>query len=339
MEEEVVMHGGDLAEASRRFGIAGDDWLDLSTGINPTAFAFEPLTMDCYRRLPSPARLAELEAAARAAYGVPPDAGLVAAPGTQALIQAIPRLFGSGNVGVVGPTYSEHEAAWLASNHAVIELAEPTGDDLDHMVIVNPNNPDGRTWSPDELASIGKRLGSRGGVMAVDEAFGDPYPELSAVRHAANRGLIVLRSFGKFFGLAGVRLGFAICEPRLAQRLRDQFGPWSVCGPAIEIGLAALSDPEWIKSAGRALHNKSHKLDAILRASGLGVIGGTWLFRLVETHRAWQLHDELARRGIWVRKFSYNERWLRFGLPADEAAFDRLGRALEEIRSGQSTAA
>jgi cobalamin biosynthetic protein CobC len=195
-------------------------------------------------------------------------------------------------------------------------------------VVVHPNNPDGRTQTVEGLVAFADELFDRGGALVVDEAFADVAPELSVIPHAARDGLIVLRSFGKFYGLAGVRLGFAVCAPGVAERLTAKLGPWAVSGPAIWAGTSALNDVSWAEATRARLQADAQRLDALLLGAGMAVIGGTDLFRLCECDDAQALYERLGRAGILTRPFAYNPRWLRFGLPGTDADWARLETAL-----------
>jgi cobalamin biosynthetic protein CobC len=320
-----MMHGGAVDAAARVFGIASDRWLDLSTGINPVPYPLPAIAADRWHRLPDASLEAHARAAASAYYGAPDPDRVVPVPGTQAAIQWLPRLFAPTTVAIVAPTYAEHRRAWAAAGHAVrlvggIDAVGDTGV----VVLVNPNNPDGRTTA---AAAIGD-LVDRGTAVVVDEAFADTAPDASVARRCERPGLIVLRSFGKFFGLAGLRLGFVIADRDAAKRLAEALGPWAVSGPALAIGAAALADARWIAATRTRLEADTRRLDAVLDAAGVPVIGGTTLFRLAEHARAAALFDRLARAGVLVRAFAERPTWLRFGIPAGDAQFDRLAAAL-----------
>jgi len=320
-----LQHGGGLDEAARVFGIAKADWLDLSTGINPVPYPVGVVSQAQWARLPDKDAERDLLNAARAYYGVPDDAAIVAAPGTQALIQMIPRLLAPSRVAVMVPTYGEHAQCWRIAGHQVTEVPAADGipRDADVVVLVNPNNPDGWRWPVADIVNV---AGS-GRTLIVDEAFADVVPALSAIAHTGRGGLIILRSFGKFFGLAGLRLGFAVSDPVFADRLGAAIGPWAVSGPALEIGARALSDDMWIGGARTRLAADAARLDVIMADHVGGHLGGTDLFRLYDTG-ARNLHEELAANGIWSRAFDGHPGWMRLGLPGTEDGFLRLQNAL-----------
>lgn len=315
-----VPHGGDLADAAHHVAAPREGWLDLSTGINPHPYPAE-LHAAPLARLPQRRDLEALLAAARKAYRVPDEAGIVAAPGTQAIIQWLPHVLPARDVVVVGPTYAEHAAAWRRTARVV---EAPALRPADLAVVVAPNNPDGRR--PPRRALLDYAADGTGIRLVVDEAFGDLSPGETL---AGAPGTLVLRSFGKFYGLAGVRLGFAIGPAAVTERLADALGPWAVGATALHVGAAALGDAAWADAMRARLATERAALDAVLAGAGLAVVGGTDLFRLVETPRAAALHRALAERGIWTRRFEAQPQWLRFGLPG--TALSRLEAALTEI--------
>ena len=325
----TVPHGGDLAAAEARWGRPAEGWLDLSTGINPLPYPVPPIAPAAWHRLPQHDRLRALLETARSGYGAPADAPVVAAPGTQILIQLLPRLRPGARVAILGPTYGEHAACWSAEGATAItvgSLDEAAGADV--VVLVNPNNPDGRVVAAERLLALADALAALGGLLVVDEAFAEVTPRASIAAEAGRPGLLILRSFGKFFGLAGIRLGFALGASAEIDRLARWLGPWAVPGPAIETGIAALADRGWQDATRARLAADAARLTALLLTHGFADRGGTDLFRLVEHPQASVIWDRLGRAGILVRPFPDGPTLLRFGLPADEAGFARLAAAL-----------
>jgi cobalamin biosynthesis protein CobC len=325
-----IFHGGRLAEARRLFPGAPEPFLDLSTGVNPIPYPLPQLIPEWFTRLPEPEAMVALQAAAARAYGVVDPAMVVAAPGSQILIDLIPRLWPLRSVAVLGPTYGEHVPAWARVGCAVRTVEHFAAlDTVDVGVLCNPNNPDGRRIPRQELLTLADRLAERGGVLLVDEAFidleGDGLSVADALPHPA---LIVLRSFGKTYGLAGLRLGFALASPSRARVIRAALGPWAVSGPAIALGCAALADRVWRRETASRLANAARRLDALLALGGMRVRGGTCLFRLIESDKAGGVFVHLGRAGIFVRRFGQNPTWLRFGQPADTSAWQRLEHVL-----------
>jgi cobalamin biosynthetic protein CobC len=314
-----TVHGGDLSEVIQHFPHAPRPWIDLSTGINPVPYPVAPPSEAAWNRLPSRAAEEALQEAAMARYGVPDRRMIVAAPGTQALIQVLPRLLPPSRVAIVGPTYEEHQVSWRRAGHEVHIVSALEESDV--VVVVNPNNPSGRLVSPRELARIF-------GFLVVDEAFIDFLPrEMSFAGQLRSRA-VVLRSFGKTYGLPGLRLGFAIAPPDLAARIRAELGPWAVSGAALEVGRQALRDGAWLRTARERLVADSARLDGLLRAAGFELLGGTLLFRLVRHPSAAAFVQRLGQHGIHVRAFPGAPEQLRFGLPANDPAFRRLAAAL-----------
>jgi cobalamin biosynthetic protein CobC len=323
-------HGGNLAEARRLFPQAPEPWLDLSAAASPHAYPSTDLQPDIFARLPEEEDLRRLEAAAANFYGVADASRFVAAPGTQTLIQWLPQLIAARRVGILGFTYSEHARSWrmvgadVRTCESLDELA-----DMDVAVVVNPNNPDGRLVPAADLRDVAARVARRGGFLVVDEAFIDFLPrDASLVSEMPAPGAIVLRSFGKTFGLPGLRLGFAVAPPDFCARLRAALGPWPVSSAAIAIGCKALADHAWLAATRARLAADAGKLDACLAAASFTPVGATPLFRLVHHPDAAAIFDRLGRTGIWVRRFAERPGWLRFSIPR-EADLSRLGAALK----------
>ncbi|OLS50811.1 threonine-phosphate decarboxylase CobD [Rhodovulum sulfidophilum] len=316
-------HGGDLSGAMARFGGTEDDWIDLSTGINRVPYPAPPASAAALCDLPGRAAIDRLSAAAQGAYGT--DWPLLPLAGAQAAIQLLPVVAPEGAVRVLGPTYNEYAGAFEAVGRAVetVVAAEAlAGAGL--AVIVNPNNPDGRRLAPEALRAIAATVG----VLVVDESFADPHPELSLLPGPCPENVLVLRSFGKFYGLAGLRLGFVLGSEALLGPLAGRAGPWAVSGPALEAGALALADAGWRADSRARLSAETARADALAEAAGWRPLGGTALFRLYETEDAAEAQARLARSWIWSRIFPYSAGWLRLGLPGSEAEWDRLEEAL-----------
>ena len=328
--DDPLVHGGGLAAARRLFADAPEPFIDLSTGINPHSYPLPQLPPELFTRLPDPDALAAVATIAAETYAAPLPAHVVPAPGTQILLPLVAALVAPGRAAVVGPTYREHTRAAALAGHRVSEISDLGAAREAMLVIVtNPNNPDGRLFERNELIALARRLARRGGLLIVDEAFIDVGPrDASLADEVGRNAIVVLRSFGKFFGLAGVRLGFALAAPQLATRIAAKLGPWAVSGPALTIGAIALADRGWIEEARKSLVAAAGRLKAILANAGLEIIGGTALFQLARTPSSSDLFDHLGRAGILVRSFPEQPSWLRFGLPGTEAAWRRLQIAM-----------
>ncbi|MFB8341500.1 threonine-phosphate decarboxylase CobD [Brucella cytisi] len=326
-----IEHGGALDKAVARFGGRPQDWLDLSTGINPEHFPLPELAPAIWNRLPDEGLLRETLRLARSYYRLNEKAPIVAAPGTQALIQLVPTLIAPSTVAILGPTYQEHAASFAASGWKVVQCVtlDEIPSEATAAVIVNPNNPDGRVISKEALLQFAQKLGARGGFLVVDEAFADAHEAVSIAANAEDAPMIVLKSFGKFFGLAGVRLGFAITGGRFVEALERRLGPWAVSGPALAIANHAFSDAGTLADYRTRIDLRRAELSAVLDKSGLREIGGTALFSLVEHVGAIGIYTRLCERHILIRKFDYAPRWLRIGLPLDDVALARFEKALK----------
>jgi cobalamin biosynthetic protein CobC len=328
--DHPLAHGGGLAAARRLFTDAPEPFIDLSTGINPYSYPLPQLPPDLFTRLPDPQALAAMAAIAARTYGAPSPAHIVPAPGTQILLPLVAALVASSRAAVLTPTYREHARAAALAGHRVDEITDlEAAREAGLVIVTNPNNPDGRLFDKGELIALAKRLARRGGLLVVDEAFMDLGPrDHSLVGEVGRNAIVVLRSFGKFFGLAGVRLGFALAAPRLASRLAATLGPWAVSGPTLAIGAKALADRAWIQQKREDLFAAADRLKTILANAGLEIVGGTALFQLARTPAASDLFHHLGRAGILVRSFAEHPSWLRFGLPGTEAAWARLQIAM-----------
>lgn len=322
-------HGGRLREAASSYGIPREEWLDLSTGINPHGWAVPSLSPECWQRLPESDD--GLEAAARTYYGAE---ALLPVAGSQAAIQTLPRLRPSCRIGMLPLSYAEHALAWQRHGHKVLALRPSEIDahlpSLDVLLLVNPNNPTGESFRREQLLAWRESLAERGGWLVVDEAFTDVTPEQSLAAETGKAGLIVLRSLGKFFGLAGVRVGFVLAWPALLQQLRLSLGPWAVSGPSREVARLALLDRSWQERMRQRLLNNAARMTTLLQQYGLSPAGHTALFHYCPTAEAKWLYEELAKQGILTRLFQ-KPAALRFGLPGREDEWQRLAQALEPI--------
>ncbi|MBK1644884.1 threonine-phosphate decarboxylase [Thiocapsa imhoffii] len=334
----ALVHGGNLREAAEIVAIPLADWLDLSTGINPDGWPVPALPAAVWNRLPQEDD--GLNEAAASYYGTDE---LLPVAGSQAAIQMLPRLRQRARVGVPEVGYQEHAQAWQAAGHELVRLRD--GDPhqpldgscehlgvagLDVLVVINPTNPTGRRWPVTQLLEWHAQLAARGGWLLVDEAFIDPRPGDSLAPYTGRPGLILLRSLGKFFGLAGARVGFVLATGDVRRALRGSLGPWALAGPSRQIAQGALRDRDWQEAARGRLVSQSVRLAALLRRRGLDPQGGTELFQWVCTDEAVRLQMGLAEQGIWVRRFTHPVS-LRFGLPGAQADWDRLAAALERL--------
>lgn len=322
MPNPFTRHGGRLRDAACAFPHAPQPWLDLSTGVNPEPWAGERASFSDLTRLPDPADIMVLEQMAAKFFGAQPS-HVMAVPGADHALRLLPIVLKATSVDVVSPTYSGHAEAWAAANANVRLIARDkmAASTSEAVVVVHPNNPDGATISADDVAGIKTRW------LIVDESFCDLTPDLS-VASRAGRNLVVLRSFGKFFGLPGVRLGFVIADPAIIQKMRALVGDWPVSADAVALGSAAYADTAWHIQARARLAADAQRLNTLLTSQGFSGVGGTSLFTLVARHDGPRVFQTLAAAGILIRAFDYNPSWLRFGLPP-ATGWARLISALE----------
>jgi cobalamin biosynthetic protein CobC len=326
--DHLQVHGGRIDAAARLYPAAPQPWIDLSTGINPVAWPVPQIPLLRYQRLPLASEIFDMVDAAAEFYGLPANAEIVPVPGSEIAIRLLPRLLPSARVGILTPTYGSHAAAWREAGAEVLELTalpDPASRDLETLVVVNPNNPDGRLLHGAELAGFAKVWVAAGRRLIVDEAFAevaDGGSLLSVSELPA--GVVVLRSLGKFFGLAGLRVGFAVVAKPDASAWHHLLGDWPVSGPACAIAVLALRDGAWIAAARARLAADRKRLDHALEQASFKVIGGTDLFGLFEAPDDSDWLDHFARAGILVRAFAGSPRHYRLGLAADEAGWQRL---------------
>lgn len=320
--------------ARKLFPGAPEPFLDLSSGINPNPYPAPPLAADVWTKLPGPEDLSRLAAIAAAAYGAPSPAHAVVSPGTQILMALAVCLVPPGQAAILGPTYAEHARLARLAGHQVAEVSDIEQlAKADLAIVVNPNNPDGRLVAKETLMAIADRLRPRGGLLIVDEAFMDVGPGGASLGDNVARGfIVVLRSFGKFYGLPGLRLGFALTSESIAARLAASLGPWPVSGAALAAGKVALADKTWREASRDSLAKAAARLDTMLAEAKLEIVGDTTLFRLVQSELAPELFQHLGRAGIFTRRFAANPSWLRFGLLGVETEWQRLGGALAAFR-------
>lgn len=311
------------------YNIPPDRWLDLSTGVSPFSWTVPDIPQEFWHHLPQADD--GLEEVATNYYGT---SLLLPCAGSQAAIQAIPGFRSPSRVGLLSPSYSEHQRAWLQAGHQV-EVVEardlvPAADTLDVLVICNPNNPTGCLFEPALLSHCRSQLAKRGGWLLVDEAFIDPTPDFSISQQSGAPGLIVLRSLGKFFGLAGARVGFVLAWSELLASLKRKLGPWTISGPSRWIAKSALADGDWQLQSRILLPANSSRLSQLLSKYGLSPHGGSAFFQWVIHDNARCIHEQLASQGILIRRFEQPES-LRFGLPGSDEGWQRLEQALSNL--------
>jgi cobalamin biosynthetic protein CobC len=328
-------HGGRLGAARAAYSDAPQPWIDLSTGINPKSYPAPRARGATLNRLPDTGELSRLEAVAAAAFGVDDPQRVVATGGTEAALRLLPYVLGQKVAVVAGPTYGSHADGWeragVPSRVVPDSQLEDSIADQTALVVVNPNNPDGRIVSRERLRHLHDVLGVRGGMLVVDEAFAEVTPESSVADLAGSneaQRLVVLRSFGKFFGLAGLRLGFVVGAPELMARIRSVIGDWPVSVDALAAGLAAYADRGWAERTRVQLARSAQRLDELLSRYGFEVVGGTSLYRLVRADDAPVRFERLASAGILTRPFQHDSSLLRFGLPGTGDAWRRLNDVL-----------
>ena len=326
---EIPRHGGDLDAMRRMFPDAPEPWADLSTGINPWPWPVPEIAQAEWARLPSQQAFQDLRTAMALAFGASPSF-LHPTPGSELAIHVLPTLLSPKKVAILAPTYGDHVRVWREAECDVIETDDPLNqsDQVDAVVLCNPNNPDGRLFKPEDLEASRKQLAQRRGVLIIDEAYADLRPDLSMAQHAGKEGLVILRSMGKFYGLAGLRVGAILGQQTLVEKLCSRLGVWSLSGPALVAGQVAYEDLAWQSETREKLRRARAGLDELLSKAGVEILGGTDLFALVRVPSAQQTWSHLAKAGISVRRFEWSETVLRIGLPGSDLDRQRLASAL-----------
>ena len=328
--DKAPVHGGRLNTVAQQSDIELDNWLDLSTGINPNGWPVPSMPERIFTRLPE-----DDDGLTDAATGYYGTNNHVVVAGSQAAIQLLPQLRSTCRVGILNPGYEEHAYCWHAAGHTVslISAADIDSliDELDVIILINPNNPTGEMFTRVQLLDWHDRLVNRDGWLVVDEAFMDSQFGHSLLEYTQRKGLIILRSLGKFFGLAGLRVGFVFAEKSLLNKLAYRLGPWSVSHPSRYIASLALSDFNWQQKTRQFITRQSDKLITLLAVHNLAPHGGTHLFQWVKNMNALQWYEQLAQQGILVRYFEQTSS-LRFGLPKNDIELERLGLALYQTQ-------
>ena len=324
-----LLHGGAIDQMRIAYPNATEPWIDLSTGINPWPYPYAELSPPSLAHLPNKTMYNACRGAMAAALKVAPES-LLLSPGSELLIRMLPDIIHPRRIAILSPTYGDHAKAWKRTGAEIFFTSDPLSfcDHVDAIVLCHPNNPDGRIFDLSALEIARQRLAARGGWLIIDEAYADLVPDLSLAQRGGADGLIILRSFGKFFGLAGLRLGAMIAPVPILKTMAERLGAWPISGAALEIGAQAYADTVWQEQMRKRLSAASSAFDIALEATGLSCIGGTELFRFVETDNANEVFHRLATNGVYIRRFEGCETRLRIGLPESSMAQERLLSAL-----------
>lgn len=337
---DIPAHGGQVRAVMQHFPTAPRPFFDLSTGISPFAYPFAVPEAAAFTRLPEEDEEADLRAAAAQAYGVADAAMVVSGAGSQSLIALLPFVLPAQRVCLLGPTYSGHRLAWQGQGIAVTQVDAP-----EHLheaatqpgtvcVVCNPNNPDGREIPAAQLRLLADQCAQHGSLLVVDEAFAD-FGTQTVAPLLPHPALVVLRSFGKTYGLPGVRLGFLLAEPILAAQARAVLGSWPVGCVGLAAGRQALRDTAWLNHARQQAERAHARLTTLLRQAGLPCFGQASLFTLVTLPQAPALWRHLCQHGVVTRIFPDQPGRLRIGLPGTDDAWHRLENALRAWRDQQ----
>lgn len=324
-------HGGCLSAFQRAYPMAPSPWYDLSTGVNPFHYPFNGHFASSLCALPEAEKLDALRHAAAQAYDSCAE-DIVAAPGTQTIIGLMPYLLAPPRVYIEAPTYSGHEESWHGAHIQCESRSDLMNTQIDPgctYILCRPNNPDGRRNTILELQDFATHVQGHDGTLVIDASFADfEFENVSEI--VQNPAVIMLRSFGKTFGLAGLRLGFAVSKHPVMKRLAVALGPWPLHGSALSIGTEALNDKTWRRETAKKLLANQQRLQEMMSSAGLTYLGGTHLFSLFSHRNAPNLWHRCAINGVATRRFRDRADWLRLGTPGDEDAFYRVRTALSK---------
>ena len=318
----TLPHGGNIYYYSRKYGIPERDILDFSASINPlgppeSALKALAQAVPSLVNYPDPDCTA-LREALSARMGV--DGGsIVFGNGSTELIYLLPRALAPKKVLVTAPGFSDYERAARLAGCEVLYLTlreenrfEPDMDALRGALegiglffLCNPNNPTGALLKKDAVREITGIASGMGVTTCVDEAFMDFVPGESVVGEAAEQdGVAVLRNFTKFYAMPGLRLGYLVAGPGLAEKLRRAQEPWSVNTLAQAAAAAALSDAGFARASLRLMDaEREYLCRALSGLPGLEPFPASANFILVKLKgiASAELAEALARRGILVR--------------------------------------
>jgi cobalamin biosynthetic protein CobC len=341
----ALIHGGQLQQIANKYQIPADNWLDLSTGIAPFSYPIPAIPPALWRQLPQ-----KNEALMQAAKKYYRCEQLLVTNGSQSIIKALPALWHAFNrqsttVYLPQRGYKEHAHAWETAGYQLHFYQDnlPAIDLLDEnsiLVIINPNNPTGKVFSRETIMCYQKKIKKLNGLLVVDEAFIDVLnPEDSIASDVNDQHTLVLRSFGKFFGLAGIRIGFLVANSYWCEIFSEHMGPWQVNGPAQFIAEQALADEPWQQIQKRRLkecrQQQQYFLLEIFGPDIITNIGGSDLFLTMSFHQphwAAKCYHLLCQQGLYVR-LSDEQDTLRFGIATEQQSV-KLFKICREIKEG-----
>ncbi|MBL1417744.1 MAG: threonine-phosphate decarboxylase [Moritella sp.] len=339
----TLVHGGQLQQVALQYARPIAEWLDLSTGISPTSYPIPSIPTSVWQQLPQPSQ--SLITAAKHYYGTD---NIVATSGSQAVIKQLPSIFkqhvaeqfiseqstGTSTVWLPLVGYKEHERAWREQGFTIQQYTQlPTSAQLTAnciVVVINPNNPTGELFTRNTLLALLDNIQTLKGWLILDEAFMDVVePSQSIIAHTDNPHLLVLRSVGKFFGLAGIRLGFLSAHPQWLQALEKLSSPWEVNGPAQYITEIALMDRQWQQQQLLSLTALSATLELLLMTTFDCPVAGSALFKTIRLDNAPEVYILLCQQGVYVRLCD-EQNALRFGIP-DQNGLVKLAKVLQQL--------
>jgi threonine-phosphate decarboxylase len=347
-------HGGDVAAIARRYGVDPAALVDFSSNADPygtparvvSALYALAQSKDELSQYPEPTAQALREAAGER-HGIDP-ASVVVANGATALLDAVVRTTAPGATVVPVPAFSEYRRAVESAGSRFVpyplnasfdwddaELLQRIADEKATLLILaNPHNPSGLLVPAVRLRMLAEDCARLGTFVIVDEAFID-YAEKESLARSVPENVIVIRSLTKFFGMPGIRIGYAVASAPLAEAIASRLPSWPVGAVDLAAGVAALSRPDLTERSIQTNKRERVRLTRALRRAGITVFAAAanflllelpcheseldaWLERLVREFglvvRDCRSYDGLEKRSIVrvaVRKVDENTRLIR----------------------------
>jgi len=348
-------HGGNIYQAARQYGIDAEKLIDFSSNVNPLgpssmARRAAKRSLSFIDRYPDP-DMTDLRRAIARYFGIKPEQ-VMCGNGSNSLIHLIPRVFRPRKIFIPIPTFSEYASAAADAGSEVVTLSLKERDGfrldpvetafafrgVDMAFLCNPNNPTGQLIPKADMLEIMRYSHEHGIRLVIDESFMDFIGSESIVKEAVQASnVICLRAFTKFFGMPGLRIGYAVSDEATVAALREGQEPWSVSIPAERAAIAALNDWGHIKKTLRLIEKeRSRLLDALRLLPGVETFPGAANFLLikcvsVDTHA---LRQKLGSRGMLVRDCSsfpgLDDRFIRIAVRTRREN-KRLIKALREL--------
>jgi threonine-phosphate decarboxylase len=350
----MEVHGGNIYAASRDLRCQPASMLDFSASINPLGMApgavqVVQASLELATHYPDP-DCYELKQALGRFHGIDPECVCIGNGSTE-LIFLLPKTLALRRALIPGPTFSEYAAAMRAVGGEVSMLLAPPEEEfrirlsqvaaalqrsLDCVWLCNPNNPTGQLWTKAQVLELWKKARRVGASLIVDEAFIDYCEADSVVSEATSRaGLLVLRSFTKFYGMPGLRVGYLVAEPTVIRRIEAMRLPWSVNNLAQVAAIASLNETSYAVRSRQLIIEERPRLAAALAGQGWVPCPSSANFLLVRLPsflKSAAVAAATRRQGVLIRDCEsfegMGQQWIRVAVRT-AAEHERLVQALK----------